>query len=379
MLRTLKNRCCPSNPSRLLAQNLQAWPITAGIVTSAVVGAAGDASAQQLNGVARLDRTRCLSMSGFCALYNGVIYAMMFRWYENVFTTTRLRCGPRGVLAAKVLFDNFIHTPLLYFPVYYTSMGAFKGQSMDEVWERAKQTWVSNNIVSCILWIPATVLVFSCVPLHLRVHFNNVVSLCWNTGLSLLSGSSLGGPIESDEEAGEPLMEDEGDELLTEDKATAPSSHHTEMDRSCAESRESEKVVAPPVIGICAVYAEGLEESGARLDAFMQRRLEDGEQWEKLQQYRTEYQAFRRGEPHGCRGELLEPEPRCDLTEDRGERQKLQQYRTEYQAFRRGEPHGCRGELLEPEPSCDIWQLHHGFQSGLLHECDTTQFGVACA
>jgi hypothetical protein len=63
---------------------------------------------------------------------------------------------------------------------------------------RLARTW----LLSCGVWIPAHVVGFSHVPLHLRVLYVNAVALAWNCALSALTAPRLLLPVTSDDGMG---------------------------------------------------------------------------------------------------------------------------------------------------------------------------------
>merc|ERR1711998_121980 len=166
-------------------------PLLKGMATSAVIGFAGDASAQWMEGVGQgCDQRRLAAMTLFSALYNGVVYANLFPMMDRHLTPARLRCGARGALVAKILVENLLHSPLVYFPVYYLAVGAMRGKPVEQIRREAEEQFVSSNIANCVMWIPATALCFTHVPVQHRLLFFNVVSFCWQNVLSQITNGS---------------------------------------------------------------------------------------------------------------------------------------------------------------------------------------------
>mmetsp|Transcript_26433 Transcript_26433/g.74382 ORF Transcript_26433/g.74382 Transcript_26433/m.74382 type:complete len:298 (+) Transcript_26433:93-986(+) len=96
--------------------------------------------------------------------------------------------------AKQVLFDVFIHLPLMYFPAFYAVKESVMGSSWSPVdWVRDGVTKYYNNFrkdftAMFCLWAPADCIIFA-VPLWLRLPVRHIVSLGWTSYLSFLRGS----------------------------------------------------------------------------------------------------------------------------------------------------------------------------------------------
>jgi len=106
--------------------------IALGMTTSLAIGYMGDMSAQRIAGTN--DKRKTIAMSTFTMIYIGIVYPkVVFPFMDRLLTSQRLRCGATGVLMAKVAFENLVHTPFMYFPVFYLMTGGIRGHSLEEV------------------------------------------------------------------------------------------------------------------------------------------------------------------------------------------------------------------------------------------------------
>jgi len=271
-----------------------------------------------------------------------------------VFTTANLGYGKFLYLDsctwAKVAFDNFIHTPFVYFPSYYMATGVVKGKSLAEIWDNTQETYLANNAASCALWVPGTMAIFSVVPIHLRVIANNTVNMCWNSIMSKISNGdspNTSPTLESCADTAEavpPLLDEPA--YYAEASTTAQEQPMAETEQqsmvfmadadrfhSCGIQLQPERATAGE--DYKAQCAEGLREASDRLDAHMRRQWGiTGQQWEQVQQYRDAYGSFRQGNAHGCKGESM------DRLIEQADTEST--YREKYSNFRRGAPTGCR-------------------------------------
>jgi hypothetical protein len=102
---------------------------------------------------------------------------------------------PAGIADAgkMVLFDIFVHLPLLYFPTYYTVKEFVVGTS----WNPAD--WAKNGVTKYMknakedltamikLWGPSDCVQFA-LPLHIRMPFRHGVSFFWTAYVSFTRG-----------------------------------------------------------------------------------------------------------------------------------------------------------------------------------------------
>lgn len=130
-----------------------------------------------------LDLLRNTKFVAFCTLYVGSFQHFLF----NI-AYPRLFPGAGWLPALKmVATDAFVHTPLLYFPVYYALRATFRGESplegldeyMVEGWVALKACWV--------LWIPAQFVNFYLVPRQYRIVCIAVVGFVWEIALAYLA------------------------------------------------------------------------------------------------------------------------------------------------------------------------------------------------
>ena len=108
-----------------------------------------------------------------------------------------------GVMDAgkMVLFDIFVHLPLLYFPTYYTVKEFVSGHTwLPSDWVRDGVTKYYTNMTEDLtamvqLWGPSDCVQFV-LPVHIRMPFRHIVSFFWTAYVSFTRGS-----IDPDEDA----------------------------------------------------------------------------------------------------------------------------------------------------------------------------------
>jgi len=117
------------------------------------------------------------------ALYGGLIFApVAVRWYKIL---DRIPVKSRPVLiATRVGLDQFAFAPVML-SVFFTAQALMDGKSMTDSSTKLKTTLPTTLMANWTLFIPFQTLNFSVVPLQHRLLTVNVVSLFWNTYLSL--------------------------------------------------------------------------------------------------------------------------------------------------------------------------------------------------
>ena len=112
-------------------------------------------------------------------------------------------------LAKQVAFDNFVHYPMIYFPVFYVFKQSIQGDGVTfdvaSILHNARLTYQTNawedNCKMWMLWIPGDIIVYS-IPIWLRLPVNHFLSFIWICYLSFLRGD---GKPEPEAEAEPPL------------------------------------------------------------------------------------------------------------------------------------------------------------------------------
>lgn len=101
-----------------------------------------------------------------------------------------------GIIDAgkMVLFDIFVHLPMLYFPSYYTVKEFISGSSWNPVdWARdGVSKYVKNSkddLTAMVrLWGPSDCVQFA-LPTHIRMPFRHMVSFFWTAYVSFTRGA----------------------------------------------------------------------------------------------------------------------------------------------------------------------------------------------
>ena len=151
--------------------------------------ATGTTTATVTDEHAGFDLSRNVAFGVWSGAYLGTWQHILFNNLYGVFDR-RFRSSRKLAAGAKVLFDNFVHLPLLYFPLYYVSQPVLRGEGLEswhDGWQNYQRHGLETIVSGLSLWIPVSTINFYAVPPPLRVGFMAAVSFGWLTVLSFIS------------------------------------------------------------------------------------------------------------------------------------------------------------------------------------------------
>ncbi|KAG2452896.1 hypothetical protein HYH02_002240 [Chlamydomonas schloesseri] len=182
-------------------------PMLTGVVTTVVKTSAADLFAQKV--VEGRDEVDWRRHSMFVMFGFGYLGCWQYYLYNNLFVRwcapiTRA-FGHAGSAPVKVFIDQCIHHPLLYFPCFYSLKGMVEGRPLEESFADYKEHLWDNCKALWMIWVPAQMVNFTVVPLHLRIPFVAGVSFAWTVVISVMRGAMDKHPP-TKEEAAAPSM-----------------------------------------------------------------------------------------------------------------------------------------------------------------------------
>ena len=150
--------------------------------------------------------------------------------------------GMRALLG-QVAFDNFVHYPLIYFPVFYVFKETIQGAGADvssiasSGLSKYQTNAVEDNLSMWALWVPGDLIVYA-VPLWMRLPLNHGLSFIWTCYLSFLRGDEIKTDGDGPGGAAPPAIKNRGagklpwtfsgaDSTLALDRVADGKEHHT--------------------------------------------------------------------------------------------------------------------------------------------------------
>jgi len=176
---------------------LASWPISTAVFTTCARTAPCDLWAQVYGeGKEEIDWRRFWGFMIFGAVYVGVFQYYLYSMVLNGANFTALTGlnGTAAVAFGLALVDQFVHSPLLYFPAFCFTMKMVEGVELSQVIPETFAKWQRDVLgvmyASCFLWLPAQIVNFYFMPVYLRVPYINTIGAVWVVWLSLNEGKS---------------------------------------------------------------------------------------------------------------------------------------------------------------------------------------------
>ena len=165
----------------------QIRPWTAAIVTGTCIVSASDVTAQKLEGNEEIDYRRLAALAMYGGIYSGAAHKVLYAGLEKA---VPVAWSKTSRTLAQIGLSQFIHTPLIQLPVFYTWTGMARGYDSNKIKQLLRDTYETTLFRNYVFWLPTTGLMYAVVPLQLRVLVMNSASYFWNTGLSLMTQGS---------------------------------------------------------------------------------------------------------------------------------------------------------------------------------------------
>ncbi|KAK5992721.1 Protein SYM1 [Cladobotryum mycophilum] len=178
---------------------LAARPLLTQGITTAVLFATGDLTAQQLvekKGLKKHDLTR----TGRMALYGGCVFGPAATTWLGFLARRVTHKHPRIETLARVACDQILFAPVAI-GAFLSSMAVMEGTSAQE---RLQTTWWPALQTNWMVWPFVQCINFTFVPLQYRLLFANVISIGWNSYLSWVNSQHVNHKVEDIEFAGTP-------------------------------------------------------------------------------------------------------------------------------------------------------------------------------
>ncbi|KAJ7099897.1 hypothetical protein B0H15DRAFT_817972 [Mycena belliarum] len=160
-------------------------PMLAQCATAAVLFGAGDIIAQQA--VERRGKEHDFARTARLTFYGGAMFGpAMTKWYQLL---NRIQFkSPTKAIVYRVWLDQCILTPGAVV-VFFGSMAVLEGKPREAV-PRIGAGYVPTLLRNWCVFVPTQIINFWLVPPHLRFVVVSVVSLFWNTYLSVANANA---------------------------------------------------------------------------------------------------------------------------------------------------------------------------------------------
>ncbi|KAI5809833.1 hypothetical protein DFH27DRAFT_161831 [Peziza echinospora] len=154
--------------------------------TTGVLFATGDVLAQQgveKRGLENHDFSRTARM-GF---YGGLIFGpMVVQWYRFLDRAIKIPGRANAELLARVAIDQVVFTPANML-LFFSAMAVLEGESP---MEKLRTSFKETILVNWMVWPGVQLVNFKIVPLQHRLLVVNMISLGWNSYLSVANNKN---------------------------------------------------------------------------------------------------------------------------------------------------------------------------------------------
>ncbi|XP_063235875.1 mpv17-like protein 2 [Bacillus rossius redtenbacheri] len=133
------------------------------------------------------DKTRTFNMSA-SGLTVGIVCHHLYKYLDRTFPGRAV-----STVLKKVLIDQLVSSPLCI-GTFFATLAYLEGASAGELVEEVRQKGWRLYFADCAIWPPAQVVNFYFVPPHLRVLYDNTISLGFDVYFSYVKNQL---PLES--------------------------------------------------------------------------------------------------------------------------------------------------------------------------------------
>lgn len=166
---------------------LKNYPVRTKAATSAVIGVLGEILGSYVKSKIRkekftVEQRRLWLFAAFGGLITGPFLHFWYVVLEGVMI--KMNLTGRGKTAAKVLIDRCLWSPP-FTVVTIVFLQFFQTLSVEETALQLRRNYLAVLIMSQKTWFPAQIINFELVPQDFQVLFVNLISVFWNTYLSM--------------------------------------------------------------------------------------------------------------------------------------------------------------------------------------------------
>ncbi|EPQ25916.1 uncharacterized protein PFL1_06590 [Pseudozyma flocculosa PF-1] len=156
-------------------------------LSGGVLFATGDVIAQQL--IEKRGKQHDPWRTARLGLYGGAIFSpIAATWFGKVLERVQFKSRYANI-ATKVALDQLVAAPNMT-ALFFTATTLMAGGSTGDVKAKLNESWWSTLKTGWAVWVPVQAVNMAFVPPNQRLLFVNVVSIFWNTFLSVVSSGS---------------------------------------------------------------------------------------------------------------------------------------------------------------------------------------------
>ncbi|KAJ8901571.1 hypothetical protein NDN08_003779 [Rhodosorus marinus] len=172
-----------TSAARTYISVLHSHPLRTKVLTATVLYSLSDCIAQAIEGAEMLSYKRTIRFS----LFGGPFWTPFLHFWYNFIEEVIPQKGFKSI-AVAVFVDQGFSTPL-YVVVYFTADSLMKFQGLRSTTARIRSGFRKVVLTTWAFWVPAQLINFGLVPLHLRILAVNLMAIIWNVIFSMITNS----------------------------------------------------------------------------------------------------------------------------------------------------------------------------------------------
>ena len=172
-------------------------PLATRMATAAVLAGTGDRLAQARERESATVKYRRAAAFVFVeSIYRGVLQQPILMWLIATFRGSFMqRLLPAVSLNGcatieRVLINQFLVGPGVYYPLFFAVTGVFQGLSVREAWSKFVAQFPRIYGLNLLFWFPVQTVQFTLIPPRYKVPVICAAAFVWSTLLSVLVGSA---------------------------------------------------------------------------------------------------------------------------------------------------------------------------------------------
>ena len=142
----------------------------------------------QRNNNNQWDYRRTLSFTSFGLIWSGGGQYILFNMIFPRIFGTGIFNGCKLAISKSLVFDQVVHAPFMYFPMFYLFRELGDSQKKDQVLNSAFDAWkneiVDDMIIQVVIFLPVQIINFKYSPKHIRIPLLTGVGFIYSMFLS---------------------------------------------------------------------------------------------------------------------------------------------------------------------------------------------------
>ena len=125
------------------------------------------------------------SSRGFALTSLALAWGSYIHFYLNALEWKWPQAAGLRALVQKIAFNQFVHNPFVYLPIFFTYTGLIRGKTLPEVRDHARREWWNTLVKTWAVFIPVNVVSFTLMPPRHQATLNAAAGFVYAVVLSV--------------------------------------------------------------------------------------------------------------------------------------------------------------------------------------------------